>query len=83
MFNDYFFEEAISEVKDSLDKELQFYGVGDDSNIPRSSNLENLLQQSAASKPPEPKNRSFFGTVLFAFYNIWYSNIFRSWETQL
>eukprot|EP00795_Rhopilema_esculentum_P010551 gene10551-19283_t len=59
--------EAISEVKDSLDKELQFYCVGDDSNIPGSSNLENLLQQSATSKPPEPKNRSFFDKLMYIY----------------
>ena len=57
--------DAISEVVSQLDNDIKFYCVGDDKNS--SSDAENLLplmQQSATTQPPEPKERDFYGNCL-------------------
>ena len=53
--------DALAEVKDSLDKDLKFYCIGEDPQHADSQNLETLLHQSATTPPPEPKDRDFYG----------------------
>ena len=49
-------------MKDQLDKDIKFYCVGNSNeDTPDVHNLSTLLQQSATTEPPEPKQRDFYG----------------------
>lgn len=55
------FSDALLEVKDSLDKDLQFFCTGGEENVDGVKNLESLLLHSSTSKPPQPKEYGLSG----------------------
>ena len=56
-------------MKNLLGTEIKFYCAGNDEKCPDVENLLPLLEQSATNEPPGPKERDFYGILVFIKFN--------------